>query len=83
LLGAIWLHMAWLLEAKGEQVRRCKLPGCLRVVHFEPGQPPADPELKKNVRGRYKTRVDCEFCKGRGCKQKYHYRRKAGWPGYD
>ena len=29
-----------------------------------------------------KTRVDREFCKGRGCKQKYHYRKKAGWPGY-
>jgi hypothetical protein len=25
LLGAIWLHMAWLLEAEGERVRRCKL----------------------------------------------------------
>jgi len=82
LLGAIWLHMAWLLEAEGERVRRCKLPGCLRVIHFEPGEPAADPGLKKNVRGRYKTRVDREFCKDRGCKQKYHYRKKAGWPGY-
>ena len=83
LLGAIWLHMAWLLEVEGERVRRCKLPSCPRVIHFEPGEPPADPGLKKNPRGRYKTRVDREFCKGRGCKQKYHYRKKAGWPGYD
>ena len=83
LLGAIWLHMASLLEAEGERVRRCKLPGCLRVIHFEPGDPPADPGLKKNPRGRYKTRVDREFCKGRGCKQKYHYRKKADWSGYD
>ena len=83
LLGAIWLHMAWLLEAEGERVRRCKLPGCLHVVHFEPGESPEDPGLKKNPRGRYKTRVDREFCKGRGCKQKYHYRKKAGWPGYN
>ena len=22
------------------------------------------------------------FCKDRGCKQKYHYRKKAGWAGY-
>ena len=83
LLGAIWLHMASLLETEGERVRRCKLPSCLRVIHFEPGEPPADPGLKKNPRARYKTRVDREFCKGRGCKQKYHYRKKAGWSGYD
>jgi hypothetical protein len=37
-----------------------------------------DPELKKNARGTYKTHVDREFCKGRGCKQKYHYRKKVG-----
>ena len=83
LLGAIWLHMASLLEAESERVTHCKLPGCLRVIHFEPGHAPADPGLKKNARGKYKIRVDREFCKGRGCKQKYHYRKKAGWPGYD
>jgi hypothetical protein len=82
LLGAIWLHMAWLLEAEGDRVRRCKLPGCLRVIHFEPGEPATDPGLKMNTRRKYKTRVDREFCKGRGCKQKYHYRKKAGWLDY-
>ncbi len=82
LVGAVWLHMAWLLESEGQNVRRCKLPGCLRVIHFEPGAAVADPGLKKNVRGRYKTRSDREFCKGRGCKQKYHYRKRAGWIGY-
>lgn len=82
LLGAIWLHMAWLLEAEGDRVRRCKLPGCLRVIHFEPGEPASDPGLKMNTRRKYKTRVDREFCKGRGCKQKYHYRKKAGWLDY-
>lgn len=81
LIGAIWLHMAWLLEAEGARVKRCKLPGCLRVVHFEPGEAPPDTGLK-NVRGKYKTRSDREFCRGRGCKQKYHYRKKAGWRGY-
>ena len=83
MLGAIWLHMAWLLEAEGERVKRCKLPGCLRVIHFEPSEPPADAGLKKNARGKYKTGSDREFCKGRGCKQKYHYRKKAGWTGYN
>ena len=82
LLGALWLHVAWLLEAEGNRVRRCKLPDCLRVIHFEPGQPPDDPGLRKNVRGTYRTRIDRVFCKRRGCKQKYHYRKKAGWPGY-
>jgi hypothetical protein len=82
LLGAIWLQMAWLLEAEGERVKRCKLPGCLRVVHFQPSKPALDPGLRRNARGKYKTRSDREFCKGRGCKQKYHYRKKAGWRGY-
>jgi len=42
-----------------------------------------DHGLKKNARGTYKTHIDREVCKGRGCKQKYHYRKKVGWPGYD
>lgn len=83
LVGAVWLHMAWLLEAENERVQRCKLRDCLRVIHFEPGEPAEDPGLRRNVRGKYKTRQDREFCKGRGCKQKYHYRKKAGWAGYD
>lgn len=83
LIGAIWLHMAWLLEAEGARVRRCKLPGCLRIVHFEPSEPVVNPDPRRtNVRGKYKTRSDRVFCKGRGCKQKYHYRKKAGWRGY-
>ena len=82
LIGALWLHMAWLLEAEGQRVKRCKLPGCLRVIHFDSGEPLADPGLKKNARGKYKTRSAREFCEGRGCKQKYHYRKKAGWLGY-
>ena len=58
------------------------MPGCLRVIHFKLGEPYAHPGFKKNARGKYKTRADREFCKGRGCKQKYHYRKKAGWRGY-
>ena len=90
LIGALWVLMAWLLEAEGERVRRCKLPGCLRVIRFEPGKSAeelgsikdADGTFRKNARGKYKTREDIEFCKGRGHKQKYHYRKKAGWIGY-
>lgn len=82
LIGAIWVQMLRLLEAEGERVRHCKLPDCLRVIHFEPGQPPAEPGSKKNARGKYKTRADRQFCKDRPCKQKYHYRKRAGWAGY-
>jgi hypothetical protein len=74
--------MVWLLEAEGERVRRCKLPDCLRVIHFEPGNPQLILDSRRTpVAG--KIRVDREFCKGRPCKQKYHYHKKAGWPGYD
>ncbi|CAA9252286.1 MAG: hypothetical protein AVDCRST_MAG93-1815, partial [uncultured Chloroflexia bacterium] len=90
LIGALWLHMAWLLDAEGQRVKRCKLPGCLRVIDFEPGRSAddlgsikaADGTFRKNARGKYKTRRDIEFCKGRGHKQKYHYRKRAGWTGY-
>jgi hypothetical protein len=80
LLGAIWLQMAWLL-ASGDGARRCKLPDCFRIVAFEPSQPPIEPGLKKNARGKYKTRADKVFC-SHGHTAKYSYRKKAGWPGY-
>jgi hypothetical protein len=87
LLGAVWLQMAWLLDSDNET--RCKLPDCGRVITIEPGQPAPDSEVKdadgrwkSNVRGTYKTRRDIEFCKDRPCRQKYSYRKTAGWPGY-
>ena len=52
-------------------------------LDLEPGTTVQDPGLKRNCRGKYKTRVDREFCQGRGCKQKYHNRKSARWPGYD
>ena len=73
--------MAWLLAA-GDGARRCKLPDCFHVVAFEPSEAPIEPGLKKDARGKYKTRSDRVFCKDHGCKQKYHYRKQAGWPGY-
>jgi hypothetical protein len=79
LLGAIWLQMAWLLEDE-KAVRFCRLPDCRRVITFELGEPSY--EISKPGRGTYKTRSDRAFCKGRPCKQKYHYRKKRGWPGY-
>jgi hypothetical protein len=90
LLGAIWIHMAWLLEAAESSVRFCRLPDCRRVITFEPGKSAdeigtikdAEGRFKRNARGEYKTRSDRVFCRGRGCKQKYNYRQKAGWRGY-
>jgi hypothetical protein len=58
-------NIVWL---PGCCVMRCKLPGCLRVIHFEPGAPAADPRLKNNPRGKYKARIGREFCKGCVCK---------------
>jgi hypothetical protein len=82
LLGAIWLQMAWLLELWGDpsSVRFCRLQDCRRVITFEPGKPSY--EVSNPKRGEYKTRSDRVFCKGRACKQKYNYRKKAGWPTY-
>ena len=83
MIGAVWLQLAWLLEAEGEGLTRCKLPDCRRVIRFEPGVPAVDKDpFRRNVRGKYKTRSDREFCKDRACRQIYHYRKSAGWPGY-
>jgi hypothetical protein len=90
LLGAVWLHMAWLLDENvGENATYCRLPDCGRLITIEPGQPASDAEFKgagdkwkSNVRGTYKTRIDIEFCKKRPCRQKYSYRKTHGWSGY-
>jgi hypothetical protein len=79
LLGAIWIQIAWLLESQGS-VRFCRLPDCRRVITFESGKPSY--EISKPGRGKYKTRSDRVFCPDRPCKQKYHYRKTRGWPGY-
>jgi hypothetical protein len=82
LLGAIWLQMAWLLELWGDPtgVRFCRVPDCRRVITFKPGKPSY--EISNPGRGAYKTRSDRVFCKGRPCKQNYHYRKKRGREGY-
>jgi hypothetical protein len=79
LLGAIWLQMASLLEDE-DSVRFCRLPDCRRVITIESGEPSY--EISRPGRGKYKTRSDRVFCRDRPCKQKYHYRKGAGWPGY-
>ncbi len=82
LLGAIWLLMAQLLNS--QDVTYCRLPDCGRVIEFMPGEPlPTD--APKGARKGYKTRKDTKFCpsKKRPCRQKYWYRKKAGWAGYD
>jgi hypothetical protein len=89
LLGAIWIQMAWLLENQGS-VTFCKVHDCRRAINFEPGQSAdelgtikdAEGNFKRNARGKYKIRSDRVFCPDRSCKQKYDYRKKAGWPRY-
>ena len=61
LLGAMWIQMMWLFTSTGG-TRRCARRGCTRIITFEPGEPPADPGVKKNPRGKYKTRKDKKFC---------------------
>ena len=72
------LELVW-LQIRRSQVR--VLPSAPLKYLYMAGK--RDPRLKKNARGKYKTRVDRESCKGRGCKQKYHYRKRVVWPGYD
>ena len=62
LLAAMWLQMMWLLMATGK-VRQCERPGCTKIITFDrPPQPNVDLGLKKNARGKYKTRKDRRFC---------------------
>ena len=79
LLGAIWLQIAGMLENENS-ARFCRLPDCRRVITLESGEPSY--EISVPGRGTYKTRSDRVFCKGRPCKQNYHYRKKRGWEGY-
>jgi hypothetical protein len=89
LLGAIWIQMAWLLENQ-DSVRFCRLHDCRRVITFELGKSAdelgtikdAEGNFKREARGEYKTRSDRVFCRDRACKQKYNYRKKAGWDEY-
>jgi len=79
LLGAIWLQFAGMLENENS-ARFCRLPDCRRLITIESGEPSY--EISVPGRGTYKTRSDRVFCRGRPCKQKYHYRRTRGWEGY-
>lgn len=75
LLGAMYLQMYWLMTSKGN-VRRCKGPGCRRVITFDQPEQPRG-LWKKNDRSRgYRTRVDKVFC-SQACKQRdYDHRKK-------
>jgi hypothetical protein len=78
LLGVMYLQMMWLMKASGEEIRRCKRPGCDRIITFEQPQSLWLSSMEKNDRSMgYRTRKDKEFCSDR-CKglYHYHYRRK-------
>jgi hypothetical protein len=70
LLGAMYLQMQWLMTS--EEVRRCKGPNCFKIITFEPGEPYTGPGLERNMRGKYKTRIDKEFC-STNCRVKWRY----------
>ncbi len=75
LLGAMYLQMMWLMSANEDEVRRCRRPGCNRVITFHQPEQPKNPGLSKNVRGKYKTRSDKVYCRDT-CKGLDHYYRK-------
>jgi hypothetical protein len=74
LLGAMWIQMMWLLTSTGG-TRRCARPGCPRIITFEPGRPLAEPGLKRNRRGKYRTRIDKQFCTDL-CRVKNHQQKQ-------
>jgi hypothetical protein len=76
LLGAMWIQMTWLLTSTGK-TRRCARPGCTKIITFESGQPLAEPGLKKNSRGKYRTRIDKQFCTPL-CRVKNHQQKQKG-----
>ncbi len=77
LFGAARIQMAWLLSS--DDVKRCKLPDCARVIWVEPGEPAYG--IERNRRGTYKTRSDKRYCSV-NCRVKYNQRKKAGRLGY-
>jgi len=71
LLGAMWLHMMWLMTTAEEDIRRC--PWCRTPIVFKHAeQPKEDSGLRKNARAKYKTRENKKFCDDR-CKAKWNY----------
>jgi hypothetical protein len=73
LLGALWVQMMWLLTSTHQT--HCARPGCSKIITFESGQLPPDPGLKKNPRGKYKTRIDKKFCSDT-CRVRNHQQKK-------
>ncbi len=81
LLGAMYLQMMFLMTATGE-IRRCKAPGCNKVITFESTEEPPRQALERLTEGRrkrYKTRIDKEFC-GASCKSRWHYHNRRRSP---
>jgi hypothetical protein len=74
LLEAMYLQMYWLVTAKGG-VRRCKEPGCPRVITFDQPEQERDAWIPNDRRRGYRTRRDKVFCSP-VCKQRDFDRRK-------
>lgn len=75
----MYLQMLWLLNAPGDQVRRCARPECDKVITFEQPEPLVDPGIRRNDRSKgYRTRRDKEFCSDNRRASYYcHYVKKA------
>jgi hypothetical protein len=64
------LQMYFLLTSAPRTL--CHSPECNRVITIEESVPAQNPGLRKNARGKYKTRTDKTFC-SKACANRYHY----------
>ena len=73
-MGAMYLQMYWLMTAEGRE-RRCKAPGCVKVITFDQPEQPRDLWTQNDRKRGYKTRVDKVYC-SQACKQRDYDRRR-------
>jgi hypothetical protein len=60
LVGAMYLHMMYLMTATGKNIKRCGGPGCAKVIYFASSDLPDEPEIRgRAVRGIYRSREYC------------------------
>jgi hypothetical protein len=72
----MYLQTAWLMSAKGEEVRWCKGPGCTRIIAFEGPKTVVSGKKRNDRSAGYRTRRDETFCSD-DCKGKYHYHHRV------
>jgi hypothetical protein len=75
LLGAMWLQMFFLLTS-ADQIR-CANVECNKVIAIAEPVQATSAGLQKNVRGKYRTRVDKKFC-SKECANRNRYLQTKG-----